>query len=104
MQPVAPATHLGFEVGADRKLANWQQITSYFHRIAEQSDRILVEEIGRSTEGRPMLLSIISAPANLARLDYYRAIQVRRMTRSPSRSSKTLSCYWYHPSIRMALI
>jgi len=75
MQPVAPATHLGFEVGADRKLANWQQITSYFHRIAEQSDRILVEEIGRSTEGRPMLLSIISAPANLARLDYYRAIQ-----------------------------
>ncbi len=75
LQPVAPAAHLGFEVGADRKLANWQQITSYFYRIAEQSDRILVEEIGRSTEGRPMLLVTISAPANLARLDYYRSIQ-----------------------------
>ena len=60
---VAPATHLGFEVGADRKLANWQQITSYFYRLAEQSNRILVEEIGKSTAGRSMLLATISAPA-----------------------------------------
>lgn len=72
---VAPATHLGFEVGADRKLANWQQITSYFYRLAEQSNRILVEEIGKSTEGRPMLLATISSPTNLERLDYYRSIQ-----------------------------
>lgn len=72
---VAPATHLGFGVGADGKLANWQQITSYFYRLADQSDRILVEEIGKSTEGRPMLLATISAPANLAHLDHYRSIQ-----------------------------
>lgn len=74
---VAPATHLGFQVGADRKLANWQQISSYFHRLAEHSDRILVEEIGKSTEGRPMLLATISSPGNLEKLDYYRSIQER---------------------------
>lgn len=72
---VAPATHLGFEVGTDLKLANWQQITSYFYRLAEQSNRILVEEIGKSTEGRPMLLATISAPTNLAQLEHYRSIQ-----------------------------
>ncbi len=72
---ISPEAHLGFPVGADRKLANWQQVMSYFYRLAEQSDRIIVEEIGRSTEGRPMILATISHPDNLANLDYYRQIQ-----------------------------
>lgn len=72
-----PATHLGFPVGADRQLADWQQITSYFQQLATESDRILLEEFGQSTEGRPLLLATISAPANLAKLDHYRAIQAQ---------------------------
>lgn len=72
-----PAAHLGFQVGADYKLADWRQITEYFYHLAERSDRILVEEIGKSTEGRPMLLATISASPNLEKLDYYRNIQAQ---------------------------
>lgn len=70
-----PEKHLGFPVGADRQLANWEQIVSYFHKLGELSDRILVEEIGKSTEGRPFLLVTVTASSNHANLDYYRQIQ-----------------------------
>lgn len=73
----SPEQHLGFPVGADRKLANWAQIESYFRLLAEQSDRLQVEELGKSTEGRPFVLATISSADNLAKLDYYQGIQQR---------------------------
>jgi hypothetical protein len=75
--PTSPAAHLGFEVGADRCLAGWERITSYFSTLASGSDRLVVQEYGRSTEGRPLILAIISSPANLADLDRLRGIQAR---------------------------
>ena len=61
--------------GADRKLAGWHEIVGYFNLLAEESDRVLVREVGRSTEDNPFLLCYVSAPENLERLDEYRAIQ-----------------------------
>lgn len=71
----APEKHLGWPVGADRKLADWKQILGYFQLLAQQSDRLILEELGESTEGRPFVMAIISAAANLAQLDHYRQIQ-----------------------------
>ncbi len=73
----SPEKHLGFPVGADRKLANWTQIAAYFHLLSGQSDRLQVEELGTSTEGRPFLLATISSADNLANLEHYRRIQQR---------------------------
>ncbi|MGI6357741.1 MAG: M14 family metallopeptidase [Bacillota bacterium] len=73
----SPEQHLGFPVGSDRRLANWEQIAGYFTLLAEQADCLQLEELGKSTEGRPFLLATISSPENLARLDHYRAIQAR---------------------------
>jgi hypothetical protein len=37
-----PSQFLGFEVGADRKLADYHQIVSYFKYLASKSPRIQV--------------------------------------------------------------
>ena len=74
-QIISPEQFLGFQVGADRKLADWQQISSYFRLLDEQSERVLVQEAARTTEGNPFLLTTISSPENLERLEHYRQIQ-----------------------------
>ena len=63
----APASVLGFQVG------EWHvrpdQLVAYMERLAETSDRVRIQEIGRTHEGRPQVVLTISSPANLARLD-----------------------------------
>ena len=72
-----PKEFLGFEPGEDRKLADWPQIADYFHMLARMSDREITEDIGKTTEGNPLLMTTISSPENLADLEKYRAIQKR---------------------------
>lgn len=69
-----PEDYLGFTVGADKSLADWNQIVGYFD-LLRLSPRFLVEEIGTSTEGRPFLLAIITSPGNHARLEELRLMQ-----------------------------
>lgn len=71
----APRDVLGFTPGDDRKLASWAQMVDYFKQLDRASNRVLVEELGKTTLGRPFMLAVISSPANLSRLDYYRDIQ-----------------------------
>ncbi len=72
-----PESVLGFEVGADRKLADWTQIVDYFHRLDEASGRITVEEVGKTTQGRPFLVAIITSEANMGRLEEIRQANLR---------------------------
>lgn len=72
-----PKDVLGFVPGENRKLADYASVAEYFRRLAATSDRVRVEEIGQTTLGRPMLLTIISSRENLARLDRLRDIQRR---------------------------
>jgi len=69
-----PREHLGFNVGDDRKLADWNQITNYFEHLSS-SDRMILQSFGESTEGREMIYAIISSPKNLEELDKYKTIQ-----------------------------
>jgi hypothetical protein len=73
----APRDVIGFTPGDDRKLASWSQIVDYFSRLGRASDRILIQALGKTTLGRPFLLVVISSPANIARLDYFKQIQRR---------------------------
>ncbi len=61
-----PSSWLGVEVGADRYLPDWDVITGYFTQLASESDRVVVEEIGTTTDGRPHIAVLVSAPENLA--------------------------------------
>jgi hypothetical protein len=75
--PVSPTPEdgLGFKPGADRRLALWQELLSYYRQLDRSSDRLRMEEIGRTTLGRPMVMLAVSSPANLANLDDLKQIQ-----------------------------
>jgi hypothetical protein len=73
----SPAEVLGHIAGAPDVLSRVADVHGYFHRLDEASDRVRVETIGNSEEGRPMLLALISDAENLASLERHREITAR---------------------------
>ena len=74
-QIISPEEAIGFPIGADYKLARWETITGYLRSLAASSDRVVLEERGKTTEGLDFVLVLISSPENLANLNHYKAIQ-----------------------------
>ncbi|ADG66160.1 peptidase M14, carboxypeptidase A [Planctopirus limnophila DSM 3776] len=64
----SPATYLGRPVGTDFQLADWKQVAGYYQKLDQASDALLLQNAGKTTEGRDLLVAVISSPANLARL------------------------------------
>src|SRR5437016_929319 len=83
--PPAPAQHrvttprqaLGFDVGADYHLATYTQLEAYWRTLARESPRMVLREIGKTAEGRPQLMAIITSPSNHKRLARYEDIARR---------------------------
>jgi len=73
----SPASVLGFEPGADFKLARYEESIDWFRRLDAASDYIRLIEVGQTSEGRPWTLALISSPQNLASLDRWREIAQR---------------------------
>ncbi len=76
-----PDQAFGHEIGADYVLVDYDQMHRYWMRLARESDRMQLDTIGTTSEGRPQVMAIISAPENLAHLDHYRDI-ARRLARA----------------------
>jgi hypothetical protein len=72
-----PQQEWGHGVGDDYFLANYQQLVAYWRKLEKESNRLHVEEIGKTAEGRPMLMAIITAPANYAKIARYKDIAGR---------------------------
>jgi hypothetical protein len=75
-----PKEQLGFNFGDDYQLANYTQLVDYWKKLATQSDRMKLVEIGKSAEGRTMVMAIITAPENHKKLDRYKEIARRLAT------------------------
>ncbi|MGE5126723.1 MAG: M14 family metallopeptidase, partial [Betaproteobacteria bacterium] len=73
----APESVLGFVPGEDRRLADWGQVLAYLHALDLASERVRIEELGRTTQGRPFVLAIVSSEANQARLEEIRSVSAR---------------------------
>ena len=60
----------------DHEIGDWHithdKLVQYMYALAESSDRISIENRGRTFEGRPLLLLYISAPNNLSNLEKIR--------------------------------
>ncbi len=74
---LSPEDFFGFRLGDDRKIARWDRIVEYFYLLEKQSPALKVIDLGPSTMGNPFLLVIITAPANLERLEELRLINAR---------------------------
>jgi len=69
-----PEEFFGHKPGADFKMIRWEQIVEYFQILADNSDRVKVVELGKTTLGNPFIMAIISSPENLANLENYKEI------------------------------
>ena len=76
-QVPTPESVLGFQVGADFHLATYEQSLEYFRRLDAATDRLQLVEIGRTSEGRPWHIALISSADNLANVERYREIGVQ---------------------------
>jgi Zinc carboxypeptidase len=64
-------------VGEDYFLANYTQLLAYWNTLAKESDRLKLVEYGKTAEGRPMIMAIITSPANHKKLARYKEISQR---------------------------
>ena len=73
----SPQDQFGFALGADYHLANYRQIADYWRKLDAESERLVVKEIGKTAEGRPHLMAIVTSPDNHRNLERYRDISRR---------------------------
>src|SRR6187431_3118642 len=77
----APDRFFGFNIGADGELARYPRVLQYFQAVAETSDRVDYEVVGKTTMGNDYSLLTISAPENLAKLP--RLIEINNRLADP---------------------
>ena len=67
-----PKEFLGFDAGDDYTLANYTQLKAYWEKLAEETDRMKLVPIGKTAEGRPMIMAIFTSPENQKKFEYAR--------------------------------
>src|SRR5207253_9085284 len=73
----APDAALHHIIGAPDVLDRVSDINAYMRLLASKSPRVKVSSIGKSEEGREMLIVAVSDEQNIANLDHYRQITAR---------------------------
>src|SRR3954470_19397419 len=76
-QVPSPQSFLGFHPTDDKVMADWRQITDYFTKLDKASNRVSVKEIGKTTNGNPLIVAFISSPENIKNLEKYRRISAK---------------------------
>ena len=72
-----PEKVLGYAIGTPNKLTYTKDIYRYMRELAKTSPRVRVMTMGRSEEGREMMLVAISDEANIQKLEQYKQITAR---------------------------
>jgi Zinc carboxypeptidase len=70
----SPKEHFGFNIGDDYRVANYTQLEAYIKKLAGQSPRLKVVDIGATAEGRHQYMAIITSPENQRKLEHYKDI------------------------------
>jgi hypothetical protein len=81
-QPVtSPRQQFGSNIGDDYFLVNYSQMIDYWKKLDQESDRLRLVDIGKTSEGRTMTMAIITSPENQRSLERYQEIS-RRLARA----------------------
>ncbi|MGB3800556.1 MAG: M14 family metallopeptidase [Lewinella sp.] len=75
-QITAPGDFLPHELG--ETFTPHYMLVDYYQLVAEESDRVTLEEYGTTNEDRPLVLATVSTPENLARIEAIRENNLRR--------------------------
>jgi len=70
----SPKSHFGFNIGDNYQLANYTQTEAYLQKLAAASNKMKLQSIGTTEEGRNQYMVIVSDPANLSKLAKYKSI------------------------------
>ncbi|OGD27832.1 MAG: peptidase, partial [Candidatus Aminicenantes bacterium RBG_13_63_10] len=73
----SPRRQFGFDIGEDYCLVNYRQLSSYWKKLEAESDRIRLFDIGKTAEGRTILMAVVTSPRNHARLESHKDISRR---------------------------
>jgi len=69
-----PEEQFKHKIGDDYWLATYAQLKEYWEKLAQESDRMILQNIGKTEEGRDMMMAIITSPENHKNLEYYKDI------------------------------
>jgi len=72
-----PSSYLNRSLGEDRYLAPYAKVLEYLRYVDDESNRVQVVDVGKSTMDNDMALVVMSSPANMRRLDQYRDISAQ---------------------------
>src|SRR5689334_6100527 len=72
-----PKEALGFNLGDDYQVANYTQLDSYWKKLAAESPRMKLVDIGPNEEGSRQYMAIVTSPENHKKLDRYKEIAQR---------------------------
>ncbi len=64
-----PRDVLGHDIGAPRKLDYYEDLLKYYRALAAKSPRVKVVETGKTEEGRPTVVVLISSQSNIDNLE-----------------------------------
>ena len=65
----SPRDVLGHDIGEPRKLDYYEDLLKYYRALAAKSPRVKIIETGKTEEGRPTVVVLISSESNIAHLD-----------------------------------
>src|SRR5258708_35719322 len=73
-----PEKFFGFQLGADNKMARWDKIVEYFSVLEKESGgKMKINNMGPTTMGNPFLMVVITSPANQAKLEHLRQVNLQ---------------------------
>ena len=90
-QVPSPKSVLGFYPTDDKTIADWGQINDYFAKLDKASNKIIVKEIGKTTNGKPLIVAFISSSDNIKNLEKYRQISAKLADPRTVRDEKELA-------------
>src|SRR3954463_5373629 len=70
----SPKEFFGHNIGDDYFLPTYDQFSAYWRKVASESPRAKLLEIGKTGEGRTQLAMIVTSPENQAKLARYKEI------------------------------
>ena len=83
----SPKEHFGFSIGDNYHLATYTQTESYFKKIAAASNKVKLQVIGNTEEGRNQYMLIVSDPSNIRQLEKYKSIS-QKLARAENLSNE----------------